>query len=383
VFGDYVAIIWYVRPFAYLMLLRKSDEQNVRELAIDERYPYNCISIDDRLYIAGSPFYVLDADLRVLAKIDDEYTSLAYDGRALYLAGSGWRIEKRDPDNLTLIAAKELHLNMSSGTPYDVGVDLSTGRIWVVGYYKDSNGKIHSLIVILDEDLNVAKTIDYPRGSEEYLGVLRGVAFGGNHVYVVGEGVTAKFSPDGELIGVARAEPKCLVCGEVGLKIAYGYGYVFVIAAETYWGDQESLVLKIFDANLNIVGNTTLSSRYETFMDVGRPALDGNMLYVAGHLYNTSDPGNWITVYALKLAGPGIPEQTVAGGNRFAEYAKTAAKLLTAAVAVPSAGIVLFSDWEVDTESTPQAARRESRISNGSKRSIRRSSTWADPRAET
>jgi len=354
VFGDYVAVTGYVRDYSknksstYLMLFRKSDGLKVRELAIGDGYLYNCISIGDRLYVAGSPLYVLDADLRVLRKIDGEYTSLAYDGKALYLVGSGWRIEKRDPVNLSLIAANKLRLNSSSGALYDVGVDPATGRIWAVGYYVGNSSKYHSLIVIFDKDLNIVKTIDYPKGTEDYLGVLYGVAFDGSNVYVVGEYGTAKFDPDGELVGVARARRDIFGRGEVGLKIACGYGYVFVIAAETNGFTEVNHIVKILDANLSVVGNTSLNRIgtliYGVHMGAGRPVLDGNTLYVAGYEEDISGNMKWIKVYAFKLSGSGIPEQTEAGGNRFAEYAKTAAKLLGVVVAVPSAGIVLTAE---------------------------------------
>jgi len=86
--------------------------------------------------------------------------------------------------------------------------------------YFDSNGKTHSLIVILNSNLGEFKVIGYPRDSRGYLDWLTGIAFDGRYVYVSGRYGVAKFSVDGKLVAVNRD-------GKARDKIVHGYGYLY------------------------------------------------------------------------------------------------------------------------------------------------------------
>jgi len=162
VFGDYVAVMGGASLRPYVALLRKGDGVVVREwMSSEDEGLYNCISIDGKLYAVGTTMvgydyygaiYVFDVNLNILEKIASEspsfYYSLAYDGEALYIGGmvfedvdgDGIRedvglVEKRALDeNLSLVNSKKICFgSWKDGEIYDVGVEPSTGRIWVAG----------------------------------------------------------------------------------------------------------------------------------------------------------------------------------------------------------------------------------------------------------
>jgi len=340
-FGDYIAVVGRAgfTKFPFVVLLRKSDGGVVKRWEgflnstgsgkIGEFY--NCISIDGKLYAIGQTFvgsypnlnyygviYVFDVNLNILARNMSEspittYFSLAYDGRALYIGGIGyedlngdskkepvWLVEKRDPVSLSLIASRKIYFGswkegVLSGVLSDIGVEPSTGNIWAVGYYEILSDKFHSLIVVLDSSLRDLKVIDYPKDSEGYLGWLRGIAFDGKqYAYIVGSGGIAKFSLDGKLVAINRDEG-----ARYKYKIVYGYNYLYTFAG-LYIKGYYRHVLIIHDTNLNIVKRYVLSENVDAnsyFGDFGRPALEGNNIYVAGYY---SAP-NRNVVYSLSI----------------------------------------------------------------------------------
>jgi len=329
VFGDYVAVVglagWY-RP--YVALLRKSDGSVVKEWIGSEEGGFrNCISVGGKLYVVGVTFignsygviYVFDENLNILARArsgsPSGYFSLVYDGKALYIGGvtgedvdgDGWReeawlVEKRDPVNLSLVNSKKIYFgSWREGWIHDIGVEPSTGRIWAVGFYKDSNGKTHSLIVILDGDLRELKIIDYPDGSEGYLGEFYGIAFDGRYAYVSGGLGVAKFSVDGELKATNRD-------GRERTKIAYGYGYLYTFG-EYRIGGYDRHVLYIHDTGLNLVKSYVLSERVDahSYFHFGRSALEGNNIYVAGFDKALGEKNSRIVVYSLTLEAVAVP----------------------------------------------------------------------------
>jgi len=308
VFGDYVAVVGEVgynfpdlsvgRP--YVALLRRSDGRVVKEV-IGNRLGglYNCISIGGKLYIVGYTYagvsygyiYVFDANLNTLKEVSgresSEYRSLTYDGRALYVGGSiredlngdgdpekVWLVEKRDLDTLGLVESREIYFgSWREGWINDIGVEPSTGMIWAVGCHDG-----HSLIVILDKDLEILKVIDYPEGGEGYLGPLYGVAFDGKqYVYVWGDKGVAKFSLDGELIAVNRDV-------RFARKIVYSNGYLYAFG-ESYSEGYERHTLYVLGANISVVERRVLSEIMSTssqFNSIGRATLEGDDIYVAG-----------------------------------------------------------------------------------------------------
>jgi len=328
VFGDYIAVVGGVggsregRP--YVALLRKSDGGVVREWIGSEVGGFsNCISIGGKLYAVGITavdnnnyyglIYVFDEKLNILAKVRSEsssgYSSLAYDGKALYLSGGvyedvdgdGWKewvglVEKRVLDtNLRLVSSKKIYFSSwREGGIFDIGVEPSTGRIWAVGTYRDSNYRIHSLIMIFDSDLRELRVSDYPEDSDRYLGWLTGMAFDGRHVYVLGSLGVAKFSADGKLVATNRD-------GRERYKIVYGYGYLYTFGEEERYRQRH--VLHVHDTDLDMVKRYVLSEnvRAPLFFPIGRPALEGNNIYVAGYDEALGYPNTRIVVYSLLI----------------------------------------------------------------------------------
>jgi len=334
VFGDYIAVVGWVselplyvsRP--YVALLRKSDGVVVREWT-GSKYGkfYNCISVSGKLYAVGYTVYyddsygvifVFNENLNVLARIRSEsplqyyYFLLAYDGKALYLGGwiiedvdgdgireEVWLIEKRALDaRLSLVSSKKIYSgSWKRGWILDMGVEPSTGRIWAVGFYEDSNYKDHSLIAILDGDLRELKVIGYPEGSGGYLGMLTGIAFDGRYVYISGDYGVAKFSVDGELVAINRGF-------KARSKTVYGYNYLYIFGVDSI-GDYEGPMLDIHDTDLNLVKSYALGENVSahSYFYFGRPALEGNNIYVAGYDYALGRESTRVIVVSLSLEG--------------------------------------------------------------------------------
>jgi len=337
-FGDYIAVVGEARfeksflvllrkihTYPFLVLLRKSDGGVVKRWIGSENGSfYECISIGGKLYVVGTTMvgnhsygviYVFDENLNVLAKVKSEspsgYSSLAYDGKALYISGVAYEgvdvagirkrvglIEKRALDtSLFLVNSTKIYFDSwKTGDIGDIGVDPSTGRIWAVGRYFDSNNTGHSLIVIFDGDLRVLKVIDYPRDSRGYLGVLYGIAFDGRYAYILGSLGVAKFSVEGELVAISIDLMALL---RFRPKIVYGYNYLYIFGGDSIEG-YDGPVLYIHDTDLNLVKRYVLSENPSHFA-IGKPALEGNNIYVAGFDYALCGPNSRIVVYSLSI----------------------------------------------------------------------------------
>jgi len=329
VFGDYIAVVGeanWTPPYLttgkpYVVLLHKSDGGVAREWIDSENGAFfNCISIGGKLYAIGAtsgPYgaiYVFDENLNILTKVMSEnhsgYFSLAYDGKALYLGGWAyedvdgdrlkepvWLVEKRALDtNLSLVNSKKVYSSSwKRGWIDDIGVEPSTGRIWAVGHYEDSNDILHSLIIVFDIDLRELKILDYPVDSEGYLSWLYGVAFDNRYVYILGGYGVAKFSVDGELVAINKywyIRPE--------YKIIYGYNYLYTFGQDRIGGYMRH-ILYIHDTDLNLVKSYVLSENVNagSYFRIGRPSLEGNNVYVAGIDYARSN--SRVVVYSLSI----------------------------------------------------------------------------------
>jgi len=376
VFSGYIAVVGEVEevreaierhPYVskpYVALLRRSDGSVVREWIDSEKGAFvNCISIGGKLYAIGytrvayefyGVIYVFDENLNILARARSEspsvYLSLAYDGKALYIGGwapedvdgDGRReevgfVEKRVLDESPILASsKKIYFrSWIEGRIYDIGVDPSTGRIWAVGYYKDSIRKDHSLIVILDGDLRELKVIDHPAGINGYLGSLYGIAFDDRYAYVTGELGVAKFSLDGELVAINKD-------GKERTKIVYGYNYLYTfgdVEIGGYWRH----VLYIHGINLNLVKSHVLSKNVDadSYFYVGRPALEGNNIYVAGIDFTLGSENSRIVVYSLSIEGVTVTTETGAEATTATIAVSDRALTQLIAAGLAAAGIVL------------------------------------------
>jgi len=322
VFGDYIAVVggvgWSPPPIAiaskpYVVLLHKSEGDVVKEwIGREEGMLYNCVSINGKLYAIGSAnkglIYVFDENLNILAGITSEspssYNSLAYDGKTLYVGGSAyedvngddvreqfWLVEKRDLNDLSLIASSKVQLgSWELGWIHDISVEPSTGRVWAVGAYQDSRGIWHSLIVVFDSSLTVLKVIDYPEGSKGFLSGLTAIAFDGwRYAYITGIDGIAKFSIDGELVVMSRDN-------KARYKIAYDNYNNKIYTFGEGW-------LYVHDTGLNKVQEYILSENVSALSDFreGKPALEGNNIYLAGIDYSLGRGDSRVVVYSLSL----------------------------------------------------------------------------------
>jgi len=325
VFGNYIAVVGDASDRPYVALLRKSDGGVVREwIGREEGGFSNCISIGGKLYAVGytkvgdksyGVIYVFDENLNVLARVrsgsPSVYFSLAYDGKALYIGGWAyedvngdgklehvWLVEKRALDtSLSLVSSRKIYFSSWRwGVIIDIGVDPSIGRIWAVGFYYDSDDIEHSLIVILDGDLRELKRIDYHEGSDGYLGGLHGIAFDGRYAYISGGYGVAKFTVDGELVAANRD-------GKAGYKIVYGYNYLYTFANAKIGGYVRH-VLYVRDTDLDVVKGYVLSENVNanSYFYPGRPALEGNNIYVAGIDYAPGGGNTRVVVYSLSIS---------------------------------------------------------------------------------
>jgi len=330
VFGDYIAVVGAAGFNPLVVLLRKGDGGVVKKwIGSEWEVIFDCISVGGKLYAIGVTsattiaievgfIYVFDVNLNILAKVMSEipsasgYRSIAYDGKALYLGGWAyedvdrdgkgervWLVEKRALDaRLSLVSSKKIYFgSWDEGWMHDMGVDPSTGRIWAVGYYSDSNYKLHSLIVILDSDLREFKVIDYTVDSEGHLGQLTGIAFDGRYAYVSGDYGVARFSVDGELVAINRD-----VWGRD--EIVYYNNYLYIFGRD-YIGGYWRHVLDIYDTDLNLVKRYVLSGGVNANSNfyIGGLVLEGNNVYVVGYDYAPGREDSRVIVYSLTLEG--------------------------------------------------------------------------------
>jgi len=297
VFRGYIAVVGIADHYPYIVLLDRDSGDIVREWIGGEIGGfYNCVSIGDKLYVVGtlSPrgvIYVFDENLNIVKTANSinnytGYKSIIYDGSYIYIGGESskdvnndgnieyiWLIEKRTVD-LNLVSFKEIYLDSwKGGFLLDMDVNPVTGDIWVVGrYYVYVNRTEigHSLIAILNNNLNSVKLIDYPVGHENYLDWPYGICFDSNgYAYVTGLGV-AKFDLHGKLVAINRKldYSRKILC--IGNSI-----YVF-----------RHPFLTVLDNNLNIVDEYVLSRNVDanvtsSFME-GKASFDGKNIYVAG-----------------------------------------------------------------------------------------------------
>jgi len=325
--GDYVAVVGDVDFRPYVVLLDRGDGRVVKEWSSrDAGWFSSCVSIDGKLYVAGCEWgkgviYVFDSGLNAqarLKRIDESvYTSIASDGVSLYISGSAihgsssyWFIEKRDLNGMLLAMIRP-------DTPYEVELnDMSlnpvTGTLWAVGGRR-RNFEDSTFVAILDRSLREISRIIYSEGHKGYIGGVWSLCFDGSgHAYVGGTKGIAKFNSRGELVAVNREH-------EEVMKIACIGDYIY---AFTYTYDPvENLnkhILAVLDNNLKTVDRYVLSrdAKTQSYFTKGRPAYDGNAIYVAGWsgaqskrrtlTFGSILGVNRVVVYAMQVAASSL-----------------------------------------------------------------------------
>jgi len=273
------------------VLLDRADGKVVIEDVnyLSEGSLYNCVSVGNKIYFAGSI-----------------YTSLASDGVNLYSGGRVpcsceddsriylWIIKKRD---LCKEAEYRRAVELSQfEDPFllDMGVDPVTGSLWAVGGSKE-----YSLILVLDKNLDEIKQIAYPRGSKNYFGIAHGICFDGEgYAYVAGSNGIAKLNSRGKLVAVNKKHKNLT-------KVACTGNYVYAFGDKRIKGYQRH-ILVAFDQNLNSIKEIVLSknNRGAAYFFWGKPAFDGNTLYAAGRAI-VSGVGR-IVVYAIQITSSNL-----------------------------------------------------------------------------
>jgi len=147
------------------------------------------------------------------------------------------------------------------------------------------------LIAVLDSDLIDVKVIDCPTGNRRCPGELHGVTFDSRqYVFISGFYGVAKFSLDGDLMAVNRDSG-------IMSKIVYGYGYLYAFGIDEI-EDYGRSVLYVHDTDLNIVERRVLSESIDTYsyLNIGKPAVEGNNIYVAGFDTTADHPNTRISL---------------------------------------------------------------------------------------
>jgi len=278
IFGDYVAVVGAFEYANFLVLLESDSGKIVRVWAreVVDRF-YNCISIDEGLYV-GSEWgvYLFDKNLR----IKNRFTTyparavpfIASDGSYIYIVSEderGKRVEKRSLDLAQGEAKAFSDLRLSRSNLAVMEINPVSGDVWVMGYAWHLWES--SLFAIFDEELNLVKVIRYGPGDSGYVGIPRGGCFDkAGSGFIAGSSGVAKLYMDGsaalnEAVG--------------GVKIACIHGKVFLFDYSNY----ESTI-KVFDNNLNMLDVIQLKRwGLNVALWIGRPAFDGRRLYVAGY----------------------------------------------------------------------------------------------------
>jgi len=299
---DYLVVVGSAGEQPYTALLNRADGRVVSEdVGLGEGSLYNCVSVGDRIYVAGSVMEVVgDSSGRYHV---DRYTSIVFDGVSLYVGGIAYSYESSDGKRVWVIEKRDL----SGETAYrrivelsqfkdpflfDMGVDPVTGNLWAIGGSKE-----YSLILVLDKNLDEIKQMAYPRGSKNYFGVAYGICFDGEgYAYVAGSNGLAKLSSRGELVAVNKRHGGFT-------KVACTGNYVYAFGDKRIEGYQRH-VLVAFDRSLNSVKENVLSkkTRAQSYFTWGKPAFDGNTLYAAG--WDEAHDMERIVVYAIQTASP-------------------------------------------------------------------------------
>jgi len=248
-YGDYVYIVGYDsapgNPQFRIEMRAKSDGRLIKNWTHNpsrgEDLLWSCIVAQGRLYTVGYDsvpgnkewaILMFDLNLNLLKNVssnpsgyDDETRSIATDGSYLYVLGIDrspgnvqWRIEKRNLDDLSLVAVYTSNPSNGDDWVEDIGISPRTNLIWVVGSDGYSGGDTIR-IEILDKNLNrlfvsrlfggIAYSLDFDEEGFAYIAYRDGVA---------------KIEPTGNIVNTTRGD------GYYNrmFKIAYFKGYIWV-----------------------------------------------------------------------------------------------------------------------------------------------------------
>jgi len=299
-FGNYLAVVGRAGNSPFLALLDRESGEVVKTWMLDGGSGWftNCVAGGDMLYVVGIvdghyQIYVFNGNLSVLNRVE-AYAGLngiVYQDGYIYLGGFKskivgylykhvWYIEKRTSD-LSLAAYREIYdTKWEDSDIISIGVNPVTGDVWAVGYY-GVGGLGHSLVAILDKDLNLKRFIQPPDNLRFLYNVCfdkEGNAYVSGNTYASNSVITIKFDKDGNYIKKYSSDfyGDRAICVRDRLFL---FGHVVTTRQLVYEViDMESME-RIRRGDLP-TSNATIY--LEPFY--GRPSFDGRHVYIAGVL---------------------------------------------------------------------------------------------------
>lgn len=276
----------------------------------------DCVTLAGKIYAVGwsggdngygAVIYVFDKSLtplesRQLAAVID-YRAIATNGEHLYIAGEAerdinsdgydetvWYIAEYTPD-LKMVSHRVFYTgNWDTGYVTSILYNSYDGTVWVAGYYTDTKGNTHGLILVMDSSLSPVRIIDLMPNNSYYIGRIYSLCTDcQGFVYAAGDNGVIKIRPGGMIIAhTGYASGSKIIC--LGRRI--------------YALDQSNNGPEVYllGEDLQHVNseNLYLSSNGEfSFIVNGKASIGCNKAYVAGiYLYKGSTSG---VVYSLSI----------------------------------------------------------------------------------
>lgn len=205
----------------------------------------DCVVLGGKIYAVGwsggdngygAAIYVFDSSLTPLESRQtvsaDYYRAIATNGEHLYIAGEAERDINGDgyDESVWYIAEYTPGLKMTShrvfytdswNTGYVTSIlyNPHDGTVWVAGYYTDTEGNIHGIILVMNSSLNIMRVIDLAPKSNYYIGRVYSLCTNcQGFVYAAGGEGVIKIQLEGRIIAHTRyASGVKLIC--LGKKI--------------------------------------------------------------------------------------------------------------------------------------------------------------------
>uniref|UniRef100_A0A7J3JMZ4 Uncharacterized protein n=1 Tax=Ignisphaera aggregans TaxID=334771 RepID=A0A7J3JMZ4_9CREN len=222
----------------------------------------------------------------------DVATSVYSDSIHIYIAGivngstfSGYRVEKRTADGLDLKAVHAIQVQLSWRWPYALPriiKDQSNNLIWLLYLYVDLRDFEMPRIDIFNDNLNHIKTIDL----KDIRAYPYAIAHAQNHVYIGGSMGIVKIDSNGNILKERK------LGGNIIFRLAILdrdriVAFASRIIAPHYITMNSLLV---FNDDLDIVANITISTNSPWILWTGDIKIDTNSIYVAASEYATLEP---------------------------------------------------------------------------------------------
>lgn len=222
----------------------------------------------------------------------DVATSIYSDNIYIYIAGivngstfSGYRVEKRATNGLDLKAVYTIQVQLSWRWPYALPriiKDQSSNLIWLLYLYVDSRDFEMPRIGVFNDDLNHIKTIDL-EGIRAYP---YAIVHTQDCVYIGGSMGIVKIDGNGNILKERK------LSGNIIFRLAIlDRDRILAFASRIiapHYITMNSLL--IFNDDLDIVANITISTNSPWILWTGGIEVDANSIYVVASEYVTLEP---------------------------------------------------------------------------------------------